>query len=204
MTAGKSKRGRPRLKAGEGKQATILARVGADLRDALQTAADGHGVSLSREVEARLRESLALPGEIEAIVRAFGGEEAFALMASSAHLMATMVQRGKTSWVDDPYLFEMALKIMTYMMEQFRPEGAVKRPKGGLFRRSDIESDDDDQALTTVSVMIMMLKSEDRDAPAKTTVKGAPMFRAEALVGREAVAKRLRAVLARRGRLRAG
>jgi len=203
MAAARVKRGRPRMKADERKQATILARVGEDLREALDASAKRHGVSLSREVEARLRESLGLPAEIEAVVRAFGGEEAFAVMLSTAHLMSTMAYRGRKTWLDDPYLFDMAVKIATQMLARFRPEGAAKRPKGGMLGQSDLDISDDEQALMLVASLMMQIMSVDADAPRLKT-KGVPIFRADALVGRDAVARRLKPLLTRLRAARAG
>ena len=131
-----SERGRPPKGKFRNKLATISTRVTSDTREALETAAAKSGHSLSQEIEWRLRRSF---DEERNIVDNLGGPESYAflrLIAQSIDMTARQAgaiasrARGQTAtWLNDPYVYDQAVKAVNVVLEAFRPEGDSARPK---------------------------------------------------------------------------
>jgi hypothetical protein len=126
------KTGRPRGRPPNGpvsdKGATLTTRLRDDTRFALQASADRRRISLSQEVEMRLRQSLAEEEAAPKIHEAFGGAATFTIFMMAAECVrAIQIGTGKT-WLDDPFLHTKAVEVVTQMMREFRPAGSEVRP----------------------------------------------------------------------------
>ena len=131
-----SERGRRPRGEFKNKLATISTRVTSDTREALEGAAAKSGRSLSQEIECRLRRSF---DEERKIVDILGGPESYAFLrliaqsidmtARQAGVIATLVRGHPVHWVNDPYVYDQAVKAVHVVLEAFRPAGDRARPK---------------------------------------------------------------------------
>ncbi len=129
-------RGRPPKGEFKNKLATISTRVTSDTREALEGAANKSGRSLSQEIEWRLRRSF---DEERKIMDNLGGPESYAFLrliaqsidmtARQAGVIATLVRGHPVHWVNDPYVYDQAVKAVNVVLEAFRPAGDRARPK---------------------------------------------------------------------------
>ena len=131
-----SERGRRPKGEFRNKLATISTRVTSDTREALEVAAAKSGRSLSQEIEWRLRRSF---DEERKIMDNLGGPESYAFLrliaqsidmtARQAGVIATLVRGHPVHWVNDPYVYDQAVKAVHVVLEAFRPAGDRARPK---------------------------------------------------------------------------
>jgi len=129
------KRG-PAPKGGYPEKTKVLStRITAALRDELQRAASRSGRSLSSEIEHRLRRSFTKEERIEEM---FGGRETCAIMRLIANVITVTAQQAglitqrargkKTTWLNDPYVYDQAVMAVRAILEVFRPAGDIVRP----------------------------------------------------------------------------
>ena len=88
-----------------GPTAVLSTRITADLRRELEAAAKARGVTLSREIEHRLRRTFLEDRKIE---ETFGTKRDYAIMrmlGASTEPM-TSVKAPGSDWIRDPYLFD--------------------------------------------------------------------------------------------------
>ena len=131
-----SARGRRPKGEFKNKLATISTRVTSDTREALEGAAAKSGRSLSQEIEWRLRRSF---DEERGIVDKLGGPESYAFLrliaqsidmtARQAGNIASRARGHSVTWLNDPYVYDQAVKAVIVVLEAFRPEGDPARPK---------------------------------------------------------------------------
>jgi hypothetical protein len=114
----------PKAKGRYGEVTQVLStRITASLRTALEAASKTSGLSLSSEVERRLRRSF---NEDEKITAAFGSRRNYALMKVMASVLGTVnPERPDAEWVDDPYTFEQVIKGVNAVLEALRPAGDI-------------------------------------------------------------------------------
>jgi hypothetical protein len=105
-----------------GQTAVLSTRIRPELRAALEAAARARGVSLSHEIEHRLRRTFY---DDEKITEAFGSRRNYALMRMIGSIIEMMmnVKNRKAEWLDDPYLFEQVTKSINVVLEAIRPTG---------------------------------------------------------------------------------
>lgn len=132
MASSGKRAGAGRKPSNKAKRATVLARVDASLRGALEASASDRQArmskhwSLSSEIEYRLRHSLEFAARLDELVRDnFGDRETFALL----RLVGTAITRAtehdakarRTKWYDDPQLFELAADVAIRTLASFAP-----------------------------------------------------------------------------------
>lgn len=127
----------PKPKGGYGEKTNVLStRITAPTRRALERAAKKSGLSISSEVELRLRRSFIDDGNI---TDAFGGRRIYAmarLIGSTMSLVGEQafgMRRGKVGneldWLSDPYAYDQAVAATVRILETLRPEGDTAFPK---------------------------------------------------------------------------
>jgi len=121
-----------------GKSGVLSTRIRQDTRDALQSAKNQSGRSLSQEIEYRLRRSF---DEDENIKDKFGTRQNYTVMRALSHLARSMKNPDLSrkekkdpdteshDWLSDPYTFECAFETMLIYLSSIRPEGDVIEPK---------------------------------------------------------------------------
>jgi hypothetical protein len=120
------------------KSAVLSTRISAELRAALEASVARTGLTLSREIEHRLRRTF---GDEEKIETAFGSERNYRLMQMAALAIqhaAWNVENADADWLDDPVAFEIALRAVNNILEALRP--SAKAPRlDTLAKRSAVE-----------------------------------------------------------------
>lgn len=105
------------------KSAVLSTRISADLRTQLEKAVKVSGLTLSREVEHRLRRTFQ---EDKNAVEGFGTRRNLALMKTVAQAtqIAFNPAHPDADWMDDPLMFEMVVRIINQLLEGIRPAPA--------------------------------------------------------------------------------
>jgi hypothetical protein len=115
------------------KSRVLSTRISEELREALEVAAEGNKTTLSREIEHRLRRTFIEDKQIDAI---FGSRRMFQLMRLIASVIDSTVNRKvfakadkpkkqNVDWLDDPYAFDQAMRVIATVLGEIRPPGAV-------------------------------------------------------------------------------
>jgi hypothetical protein len=106
------------------KSAVLSTRISAELRAALEASVERTGLTLSREIEHRLRRTFGDEEKIEAV---FGSERNYRLMqmAALALQQAWNVENPDADWLDDPVAFEIAIRTVNRILEAVRPPGGA-------------------------------------------------------------------------------
>jgi hypothetical protein len=120
------------------KSAVLSTRISAELRAALEASVERTGLTLSREIEHRLRRTFSDEEKIEA---AFGSERNYRLMQMAALAIrhaAWNVENPDADWIDDPVAFEIALRAVNNILEALRPPSGAPR-LDPLAERSAVE-----------------------------------------------------------------
>lgn len=104
------------------KAATLSARITVATRQRLDAAAKASGLSLSQEVERRLRLSLDDQDT-------FGGPVTSWMLESIAGGMTTIERHTGRKWEEDPYTFDECRSFVDAWMARFRPDGAATAPQ---------------------------------------------------------------------------
>ena len=126
----------PKASGGYGEKTKVLStRITAPIRKALEDASKASGLSLSSEVERRLRQSF----DDDRIIKNVADPQLYAILRTIA---ATMDFAGRQSlfasqrkiggapdWLNDPYAYDQALKATVTVLEGFRPAGDPSPPK---------------------------------------------------------------------------
>jgi hypothetical protein len=117
------KRGRQSRGEYASKGATLSARITKGTRERLDAASKAGGLSLSQEVESRLRASL----DEEDLL---GGPVTTWMLSSVAKSIGDIEGRTGRRWYDDPYTFdECRTFIIDWMDHHLRPEGKAVPPQ---------------------------------------------------------------------------
>jgi hypothetical protein len=111
------------------KSAVLSTRISAELRSALERSVAESGLTLSREIEHRLRRTFS---EDEKISEGFGTRRNRALMKMAAMLMQTMHRSDSpdVEWLDDPWLFDQYVIRLNALLEACRPPAEARMPAG--------------------------------------------------------------------------
>lgn len=106
------------------KSAVLSTRISAELRAALERSVQKTGLTLSREIEHRLRRTFSDDEKMEST---FGTERNYRLMQMVALALRTAhnPQNFETDWLDDPIAFEIALRTANGVLEALRPAGGI-------------------------------------------------------------------------------
>ena len=104
------------------KSAVLSTRISNELRAELETAVEESGLTLSREIELRLRKSFV---EEKSIAEMFGDQSTFALMLMIASAIQLSVKKKGTGWLQNPNQFEIAIGAALNVLEAIRPEGEL-------------------------------------------------------------------------------
>jgi hypothetical protein len=109
------------------KSAVLSTRISADLRAALESSVKKNGLTLSREIEHRLRRTFI---EDEKIDEGFGSRRNRALMKMIAMMMQTAQRPDKrdVDWLDDSFLFERAVGRLNALFELVKPMEGSEHP----------------------------------------------------------------------------
>jgi hypothetical protein len=107
-----------------GKSAVLSTRITPELRAHLEDAVKRSGLTLSREIEHRLRRTF---HEDEKIAEGFGSRRNRALMKMVAMAMQTAwnPDRPDAEWLDDPWMFEQVVRLVNNVLEGARPQGVI-------------------------------------------------------------------------------
>jgi hypothetical protein len=116
----KAKTGRPPKGPYEGKAEVANFRIRPDTKRLLIEAAAQSGRSLSQEIEFQLRRALASMGGAAA-------SPTYAILQVIGRTLDSLVnyKQPGARWIDDPYLYGQAVKVMSAMFELLRPPGEV-------------------------------------------------------------------------------
>ncbi len=135
------KRG-PKSSGGYGDKTRVLStRITAQTRQGLEVSAKSNGLSLSSEIEHRLRRSF----DDDRIVDLLGGPQLYAILRTIAASMdmtgrqALFTAHGKVGgaldWLNDPYAYDQALEATMRILDALRPAGDRHAP---VFLAKDI------------------------------------------------------------------
>lgn len=142
----------PKPKGGYGEKREVLStRITASTREALKQASEESGLSISSEVERRLRRSFA--GE-EKIVELFGGPQMYALLrliSSSMNITGPSAYRiqhddpdaspPEMAWMSNPFAYDQAVKSTVRVLDSLRPPGDPNDFLTSLAAENDISED---------------------------------------------------------------
>jgi hypothetical protein len=104
------------------KSAVLSTRISNELRAELEAAVEDSGLTLSREIELRLRKSFV---EEKSIAEMFGDQSTFALMLMIAGAIQLSVKKKGAGWLQNPNQFEIAIGAALNVLEAIRPEGEL-------------------------------------------------------------------------------
>jgi hypothetical protein len=106
-----------------GRRSVTSWRMRPETRDRLERAAEKSGRSMSQEIEDRLQRTF----EDDKAMESFGGERIYAVMRLfSLVIDATRPRRvSREAWLEDPLLFDRAVKGIAALLELIRPPGPV-------------------------------------------------------------------------------
>ena len=110
------------------KSAVLSTRISADLRAWLEKAKAESGLTLSREIEFRLRRTFTVD---ETIKESFGSRRNRALMKMLSMAMETTSRPDSSSerdWMDDPWLFDQVVRTLNNILRAIRPPGEAESP----------------------------------------------------------------------------
>lgn len=109
------------------KSAVLSTRISSDLRAALEQAVKESGLTLSREVELRLRRSFIEDDKIDV---GFGNRRTYALMRVIALAMEIRHRFDvEAPLLDDPWSYDQAVKSINAVLEAYRPVGPIVQPE---------------------------------------------------------------------------
>ena len=116
------------------KSAVLSTRISAELRAALEKSVAKTGLTLSREIEHRLRRSF---DDDRLASEGFGNRRNRALMKMIAISTQTAWHPDKpdVDWLDDPWLFHQTLQRINFILMGARPNGKVEPPSNQKLRR---------------------------------------------------------------------
>ena len=136
----KRKPGRPPLPGGE--RVPLGLRVTTEVRDRLNEACKASGRSLSQEAEFRLEQTFKAQNAVfDALDLAYGRPWAGLLLAIAEVSQITGTRavslsqwnfHGCEDWVSDPYAYDQAASAIRFVLEAFRPSGAIVAPPNTL------------------------------------------------------------------------
>jgi hypothetical protein len=107
------------------KSAVLSTRISAELRAQLEKAVKASGLTLSREVEHRLRRTFQ---EEASNAQMFGSQRNFRLMQLVGVAMTLRdPDRGEVDWLSDPSLFVQVLRTIHHLLWQIRPPGTEQQ-----------------------------------------------------------------------------
>ena len=129
ISPSKRGRGRPRKPAEEGKRHTLTIRLGVDMRNQVELAANRQGSSLAQEVEARLAQSF----EIDQVLGPKEHAKFLRLVAASSDFFGQFLQhlaavknaietRTSGSFENDPATFWAVRKGMLDLVDRMMPD----------------------------------------------------------------------------------
>lgn len=121
-----AKRGRPPKGEYSGKARQITTRVTPALYEAIKTAADESGVSMSQKIEHLLR--LAFDRE-DPIRESFGDSRRYALMRVMHELVLQVEHVTGGELLEDPFTYAEAILAIGTLLEGFAPPGAANEPE---------------------------------------------------------------------------
>lgn len=108
------------------KSAVLSTRISSELRERLEKAVEQSGLTLSREIEHRLRRTFHEEDRANDI---FGSERNYRLMQAIAISINTAIDPENpdpdADWLDDPVLFEIVRRQVIKLLEHYRPPGAT-------------------------------------------------------------------------------
>jgi hypothetical protein len=113
----------------EGKSQVLSTRIRPDTRARLVEASRESGRSLSQEIEHRLRRTFI---DDEKISDVFGDRKTFMLMRVAALALQWQSLLSDRDWLNDPWLFDLAIKTINRTFEAIRPSGPANPPVGGI------------------------------------------------------------------------
>lgn len=113
------------------KSAVLSTRITQDLRDQLEQSVKKSGLTLSREIEHRLRRSFA---DDAIAVEGYGDSRNRALMRMLALAVQTAwnPERPDANWLEDPWLFDHVVKTLNSLLQAIRPEQPVQPLKSEM------------------------------------------------------------------------
>lgn len=125
--ADKRRRGRPR-QTPSGRTAVFSTRIEPELRRKLEQAAQKGGVNLTAVIARRLKDSFQLDDRIERIYASFGGSQNYAVLRAFAEIMKRIDAGTGKRWTDDPWAYAQVEQAISYLLAEWRPEGAPVKP----------------------------------------------------------------------------
>ncbi len=130
--SGKRTKGRPPKGAYKEKTATLTTRITPELRSALDTAARKNKVSLSQEIEHRLRNSFDREMQRDwrdRLADDLGGKKTFALLLVISQFVQGIEMLTGKRWHDDPYTIEEVGKGIIVILNRLAPPGEPTPPE---------------------------------------------------------------------------
>jgi hypothetical protein len=145
------------------KSAVLSTRISADLRAWLEEAKAESGLTLSREIEFRLRRTFT---EDQTIRESFGSRRNRALMKLLS--MAVETRRPDSSnadWIDDPWLFDQVVRTLNNLLQAIRPQGQARSPWADTAFAEGAEAIDNIGAREKAAALIMGVAKGDASLP---------------------------------------
>jgi hypothetical protein len=109
------------------KSAVLSTRISSELRARLEAQVEQSGLTLSREIEHRLRRSFI---DDEKISEGYGNRRNLAIMK----ILSMMIEakrrpnQADADWLEDPWLFDQVVISLNAILEGIRPAGEIKPP----------------------------------------------------------------------------
>src|SRR6266851_2066207 len=144
------------------KSAVLSTRISAELRAALEKSVAQSGLTLSREIEHRLRRTFS---DDEKISEGFGTRRNRAFMHIAAMLTQTLHRKDQPAaeWLDDPWLFEQYVIKLNALLEAFRPPG-VASPPANVFGTPILDNEEVHRHVARASVALLVSAVQNADA----------------------------------------
>lgn len=160
MARGGKREGAGRPRSPNAKRAALMVRVDDQVRQRLQASADRGKRSLSREIHARLVASFDedKATRFKELIAFFDGPETFALMQMMVMTFKGHVSMDGRKWFDDPYRFDVAVRLLSEFLSRLRPSGDIRPDLKSLFGAS-VERLSESQKLSARHVEAMLVAS---------------------------------------------
>jgi hypothetical protein len=147
------------------KSAVLSTRISADLRAWLEKAKAESGLTLSREIEFRLRRTFTVD---ETIKESFGSRRNRALMKMLSMAMETTSRPDSSSerdWMDDPWLFDQVVRTLNNILRAIRPPGEAESPWAGSAFAESAEAIDRIGAREKAAALVVGVARGDASLP---------------------------------------
>lgn len=144
------------------KSAVLSTRISAELRTALEKSVARSGLTLSREIEHRLRRTFI---DDEKISEGFGTWRNQAIMRMAATLTRTVYRNDQpgAEWLDDPWLFDQYIDRLNTLLKGYRPQGEARMP-ANVYGTPILDNEETHRLAGRQAVALLVAAVQDADA----------------------------------------